>query len=95
MSTRIVLATETIAGIPTLAMLPHGAAHCPLVFWIPGYGQGKESGLSLGYKLAQVGCCCVAVDPVWHGERFDRRLFDAADPALGGVYPPDLSLIHI
>jgi dienelactone hydrolase len=60
--------------------------------YIPGYGLPKESGLGLGYKLAQAGLCCVAIDPLWHGERFDRRLFEAADPALGGVYPPDAGL---
>lgn len=86
------LTTETIAGIPTLIMLPDSAVHCPLVFWIPGYGQGKESGLSLGYKLAQAGCAFVAIDPIWHGKRYDRRLFDAAEPALGGVYPADSGL---
>ena len=92
MSTRIELEAETIAGVPTLLMLPANARRCPIVFWVPGYGQGKESGLSLGYKLAQAGCAFVAFDPLWHGERYDRRLWDAADPALGGVYPPDSGL---
>ena len=33
-----------------------------------------------------------AIDPLWHGERFDRRLLEAADPVLGGVYPPETGL---
>lgn len=92
MHTRIVMETQTIEGIPVLLMLPDGAQGCPVVFYIPGYGLGKESGLGLGYKLAQAGCGCIALDPLWHGARHDRRLFDAADGALGGVYPPDSGL---
>jgi dienelactone hydrolase len=90
--TRIVLETQTIAGIPYLTILPQSDRRLPVVFYIPGYGLPKESGLSLGYKLAQAGLCCVAIDPLWHGERFDRRLFEAADTAFGGVYPPDAGL---
>lgn len=92
MHARIVMETQTIAGIPVLLITPDGARGCPLVFWVPGYGQGKESGLTLGYKLARAGCGFVAFDPVLHGERYERRLFEAADPALGGVYPPDSGL---
>lgn len=92
MNARIVLETDTVAGIPVLLMLPDGARRCPVVFWIPGYGQGKESGLSLGYKLVEAGCVLAAIDPLWHGERYDRRLWDAADPARGGIYPPDSGL---
>lgn len=86
------LENETIAGIPVLLMRPDGTQRCPLVFYVPGYGQGKESGLGLGYKLAQAGCAFVTFDPLWHGERYDRRLWDAADPALGGLYPPNSGL---
>jgi hypothetical protein len=32
------------------------------------------------------------VDPLLHGERFDRRLLESADPALGGVYPSGTGL---
>lgn len=92
MNAPVVVTTETIGDIPVLLMLPEGAQGCPLVFYVPGYGLGKESGLGLGYKLAQAGCAFAAFDPLWHGERFDRRLFDAADPMLGGVYPPDSGL---
>ncbi len=88
MHARILMETATAAGIPILLTVPDGAQRCPLVFYIPGYGLGKESGLSLAYKLAQAGCACAAIDPLWHGERFDRRLFDAAEGALGGIYPP-------
>jgi dienelactone hydrolase len=84
--------TAAISGIPVLIMLPDGAQRCPLVFYIPGYGLGKESGLSLGCKLAQAGCAFIAIDPLWHGERYDPRLSQAADPALGGIYPPDMGM---
>jgi hypothetical protein len=87
-----VIETQTIAGIPFLAILPEAAKRLPLVFYIPGYTSAKESGLSLGYKLAQARCCFVAFDPWLHGERFERRLYDAADPSLGGVYPPETGL---
>ena len=64
MNARIVVTTETIGDIPVLLMLPANARRCPLVFYVPGYGQGKESGLSLGYKLTQAGCAFVAFDPL-------------------------------
>mgnify|MGYP002353733757 CR=1 FL=1 len=89
---RIVIETQTIAGIPVLAILPEAARRLPLVFYVPGYTSAKESGLSLGYKLAQRGCCFVAFDPLFHGERFERQLYEAADPAFGGIYPPETGL---
>lgn len=92
MNARFRIEASTVDGIPILLLLPEAAWPCPLVFYIPGYGQGKESGLGLGYKLAQAGCAFVSLDALWHGERFDRRLFEAADPALGGVYPPEAGL---
>jgi hypothetical protein len=63
-----------------------------VVFYVPGYGVGKETGIALGYRIAAAGAAFVAFDPLWHGERFDRRLFEAADPALGGIYPPETGL---
>jgi hypothetical protein len=89
---RIVIETSITAGIPYLTILPESDKRMPVVFYIPGYGLPKESSLSLGYKLAQAGLCCVAIDPLWHGERYDRRVHDAADAALGGIYPPDAGL---
>ena len=89
---RIVIETQTVAGIPVLAVLPQAEQRLPLVFYVPGYSSAKESGLNLGYKLAQQGCCFVAFDPLLHGERFDRRLYAAADPELGGIYPPETGL---
>jgi uncharacterized protein len=89
---RIVIDTQTVAGIPVLAILPETEQRLPLVFYVPGYTSAKESGLNLGYKLAQRGCCFVAFDPLFHGERFDPQLYDAADPALGGIYPPETGL---
>lgn len=89
---RIVIETLAVAGIPTMAIVPEAEQRLPLVFYVPGYTSAKESGLSLGYKMAQRGCCFVAFDPLYHGERFDRQMYDAADPALGGVYPPETGL---
>lgn len=89
---RIVIETQTVAGIPVLAILPEAEQRVPLVFYVPGYSSAKESGLSLGYKLAQHGFCFVAFDPLFHGERFDSQLYNAADPALGGIYPPETGL---
>ena len=89
---RIVIETQTVAGIPVLAILPETEQRLPLVFYVPGYTSAKESGLSLGYKLAQRGCCFVAFDPLFHGERFDRQLYAAADPEQGGIYPPETGL---
>jgi dienelactone hydrolase len=89
---QILIEAQTISGIPTMILLPQAAQACPLVFYVPGYGAPKESGLGLGYRLAQAGCCFVAFDPLLHGERFDPRLFDAANPERGGIYPPDVGL---
>ena len=82
------LQTETIIGIPTLTVAPENAISCPLLFYVPGYGGKKEGGLSLGYQLAKQGFFVVCFDPLWHGERFDERLFNP-QPAL---YPPETGL---
>jgi dienelactone hydrolase len=89
---RIVIETQMVQGIPLMTIQPAEARGLPLVFYIPGYGSPKESCLSLGYRLAEAGCCCVAIDPLLHGARFDQRLYDAANPALGGIYPPETGL---
>ena len=84
--------TTTVQGIPLLTIAPAPAARCPAVFFIPGYGGGKEHGLSLGVQLAQAGCFTICLDPWLHGARSDPRRDHAADPAYGGVYPPDSGL---
>jgi dienelactone hydrolase len=89
---RIVIESQTVGGIPLLAVFPAEAQRVPLVFFIPGYGASRESGLSIAYRLAQGGCGCMAIDPLYHGARFDPRLFNAADKALGGIYPPETGL---
>jgi pimeloyl-ACP methyl ester carboxylesterase len=63
-----------------------------VVFYIPGYTASKEAGLSLAYRLARRGLACVSFDPLYHGERYDPCLEQAADPGLGGVYPPETGL---
>jgi pimeloyl-ACP methyl ester carboxylesterase len=82
----------TIQGIPVLTIRPGEAHRRPAVFYIPGYSAPKESGLSLGYQLAQHGYFFVSFDPLLHGERFDPRLWEAAKPELGGIYPPETGL---
>ncbi len=83
------LETGAIAGIPILTCIPHRPHPCPLVFAIPGYGGTQTSLLSLAYRLAQRGLACVSFDPLYHGERADERQYNAADPTLGGIYPPE------
>ena len=75
-----------------LTLAPAGAERAPAVFFICGYGGAKEAGLSLGYQLARAGFFFVAFDPLYHGARYDPRLDRAAEPALGGIYPPETGL---
>jgi len=86
------LETATVGGIPVLTLAPAGAERAPAVFFICGYGGAKEAGLSLGYQLARAGFFFVAFDPLYHGARYDPRLDRAAEPALGGIYPPATGL---
>ncbi|HVO41186.1 MAG TPA: prolyl oligopeptidase family serine peptidase [Aggregatilineales bacterium] len=88
----ILLEKETIRDIPVLTLAPADAWRCPPVFLVPGFAQPKETGLGLAYRLARVGFFVVSLDPWLHGERHDRRLAEAADPALGGIYPPESGL---
>lgn len=92
MTRDVKLETGTIAGIPILTYIPHRPRPCPLVFTIPGYGGTQTSLLSLAYRLAQRGLACVSFDPLYHGERADARQYNAADPALGGIYPPECGM---
>ena len=85
---KLSLQTTILQEIPVLTIAPEGAEGCPVLFYVPGYGGKKESGLSLGYQLAQQGFFVVSFDPLWHGERYDERLFHAAAP----LYPPETGL---
>lgn len=89
---RIIIESRTITSIPVLTLLPEDAQGARVIFYIPGYGWGKESGLSLGYRLAQNGLIFVSLDPLFHGERYQKQLDHAADPELGGIYPPETGL---
>lgn len=89
---RIQLETTVVQGIPVLALAPETAQACPLIFHISGYGSNKESGLSLGCQLAGRGFFFVSFDAWMHGERRDDRLFRAAEPDLGGIYPAETGL---
>jgi dienelactone hydrolase len=91
-SQRISLESGQIEQIPVLLTLPDSRRPCPLVFYIPGYTGGKESGLSLAYRLARRGVACLRFDPLYHGARYNPRLDQAADPMLGGVYPAETGL---
>lgn len=84
--------SATVAGIPVLTLAPQAAASCPAVIFIPGYGGRKEEGLSLGHQLAEAGFFVICFDPWLHGERSEPLRERAAEPAFGGVYPPDSGL---
>lgn len=88
----LTIETLRVREIPTLLALPLGATACPVVFWVPGYGVTKESCLNLAYRLGIRGIACVSFDPLHHGERYDRRLDHAFEPALGGIFPPETGL---
>ena len=85
---KLSLQTTILQEIPVLTIAPEEAEGCPVLFFVPGYGGKKESGLSLGVQLAKQGFFVVCFDPLWHGERFDERLFNP-QPAL---YPPETGL---
>ena len=89
---KLLLETMTVGEVPLLTIAPANAVHCPMIFFIPGYGGNKTDGLRLGYPLAQRGFFVVSIDPWLHGDRYAARLDHAADPALGGVYPPETGL---
>ena len=88
----ITLEEKTIQGIPVLLCLPERTAPCPLVFAIPGHGGNRTSLLSLAHRLAQRGLACASFDPLYHGDRAQPILFEAARPELGGIYPPDTGM---
>jgi dienelactone hydrolase len=92
MNPEVKLECSTSGGIPLLACIPVRSQPCPLVFAIPGYGGTKTSLLPLAYRLAQRGLACISFDPLYHGERGDERQKNAADPALGGIYPPETGM---
>ncbi|HET9221422.1 MAG TPA: prolyl oligopeptidase family serine peptidase [Roseiflexaceae bacterium] len=89
---QLLVETDTVHGIPVLTIAPDGAERCPAIFFISGFGGGKEDGLRLGYQLARVGFFFMGFDPWLHGERYEPWRDQAADPAFGGVYPPDTGL---
>jgi pimeloyl-ACP methyl ester carboxylesterase len=86
------LETSTILDIPMLMITPDGAARCPVIFFVHGFGGSKEAGLSLGYQLARRGFGFISFDAWLHGERHDDLLQQAALPERGGIYPPDSGL---
>lgn len=91
-SMKILVETAMAGAIPVLCAAQAEATARPIVFYICGYGSNKESGLSIAYQLARAGFFVVSFDPWLHGERFDERIFRAAEPAFGGLYPPETGL---
>ncbi len=89
---KVLVETGMADEIPILTVAPTGASARPVVFYICGYGSKKESGLSIAYQLARAGFFVVSFDPWLHGERFDERIFRAAEPEFGGIYPPETGL---
>jgi hypothetical protein len=88
----LIIESNIVDGIPVLTVVPQSFKAYPVVFFIPGYGSSKEQGLRLGARLAREGFFFAAFDPWLHGERYDPRLDHAADPELGGIYPPETGL---
>jgi pimeloyl-ACP methyl ester carboxylesterase len=88
----ITLETGQIEDIPLLSCIPVQQEPCPVVFFIPGFWGNKASGLSLAYRLAGRGLACISLDPLYHGDRYHPRSQQAAEPAFGGIYPPDTGL---
>jgi dienelactone hydrolase len=89
---RILIEKGSADSIPFLSLVPENAQNTPVIFYVPGYGLGKESGLSLGYRLAQAGFAFISPDPLYHGERYQQLLDHAHQPELGGIYPPETGL---
>ncbi len=89
---QILIETGLAGEIPFLCVARAEASARPVVFYICGYGSNKESGLSIAYQLARAGFFVVSFDPWLHGERFDERIFRAAEPDFGGIYPPETGL---
>jgi fermentation-respiration switch protein FrsA (DUF1100 family) len=92
MATTFVLETGTVQGVPVLTLALRGAERRPAIFFISGFGGSKEDGLRLGYQLAQAGFFFISFDAWLHGERHEPWRDSAADPAYGGIYPPESGL---
>lgn len=92
MAMKVIAENDWGGDIPMLCVAPSAAVCAPLIFYIHGYGSSKESGLAIAYQLARAGFFVVSFDAWMHGERFDDRIFRAAEPELGGVYPPETGL---
>lgn len=90
--TKIAVETKVIEEIPVLMCIPDSSKPCPIVFYIPGFTAHKHYGLSLAYLLAQKGIACISIDSLYHGERYDARIVDGAQPQYGGIYPRDSGL---
>lgn len=91
-SAPLLLETRVVQAIPVLTIAPRDAERCPAIFFISGFGGSKEDGLRLGYLLARAGFFCICFDAWLHGERYDPRRDNAADPTFGGIYPPESGL---
>jgi dienelactone hydrolase len=86
------LETELIQTIPVLTFTPAATHHCPVVFFIPGFGGTKEDGLRLGYYLAEAGCFGISFDPWLQGQRQAGQTEAATQPAENGTYPAGTGL---
>lgn len=86
------LETGVYADIPWQAVVPSANQPCPLVFYVPGFRGSRADGLPLAWALARRGIACISIDPVYHGERVTDTPEKAADPARGGIYPPETGM---
>ena len=89
---RIVIETCMVEKIPVLTMSQEGIKQKPILFYIPGYGGRKESGIPFGYLAAQKDFLWISFDPLYHGERYHPILDRASEAEFGGLYPPETGL---
>jgi uncharacterized protein len=85
--TNIEIQTIKIHGIPVLTFSEADARALPLVFFIHGFTGSKEDGLETGYRMAQSGLFCAAIDAHLHGERLGAPLDDLNSPKRVYLYP--------
>lgn len=72
-----------------MAVYPADAANLPAVIYIHGFGGNRESGLEMGYRLANAGIFFLSFDCWHHGERTHDNERNLLFP---DVYPPETGM---
>lgn len=89
---RLILETYRVGEIPVTTMAAEAAQRRPVVFYLHGFTVDRRDGLSLGYRLAELGFYFAAVDAPMHGERKEERLDAILAGEVGLVYPASTGL---